>query len=219
MVLAGVLLKLGSFGLLLFLPYLKANHVLHFYLGMSLIGSIVSSIICLRQGDLKLLIAYSSVVHMSVVTLGFIRGTEAGYTCGVMMVFRHGLSSPILFAFSFLLYESSHSRLLLNNTMAWPLLISGLFTLVRLNMSVPPRLGIWSEVLMTMTVIAYANWAFAFLLLILFLGVVYNLYIYSSCMHSKYSRFSKVTDTMIYPIIQSAFYGYSSFFCLDLFHI
>ena len=141
-VLAGVLLKLGSYGLLLFLPLVKLNFVISFYFGLSLIGSTISSLICMRQGDLKLLVAYSSVVHMGVVTLGFTCGSEAGYTCGVMMILRHGLRSPILFAFAFCLYESSHSRLLLNNTGSWPLAITCLFALVRLNISVPPRLGI-----------------------------------------------------------------------------
>lgn len=115
-VLAGVLLKLGSYGLLLFLPLVKLNVVISFYFSISLIGSTIRSLICLRQGDFKLLVAYSSVVHMGVVTLGFISGSEAGYTCGVIMILRHGLGSPMLFAFAFWLYESSHSRLLLNNT-------------------------------------------------------------------------------------------------------
>jgi NADH:ubiquinone oxidoreductase subunit 4 (subunit M) len=100
-VLAGVLLKLGSYGLLLFLPLIKLNTLLSFYYGIGLIGSSLGALICLRQGDLKLLIAYSSVVHMGVVTLGFIRATELGYSCGLIMVLGHGLSSPFIFAFSY----------------------------------------------------------------------------------------------------------------------
>ena len=115
MMLAGVLLKLGSYGLLLFLPNVKLNTLLIGYFCFSLIGSIVCSFICLRQGDLKLLVAYSSVVHMGVVTLGFIRARELGYTCGVIMVFAHGLSSPFLFAYAYWLYLDSHSRLIVNN--------------------------------------------------------------------------------------------------------
>lgn len=101
MVLAGVLLKLGSYGLLLFLPFVKLNYILSFYLRISLLGSLISSLICLRQGDLKLLIAYSSVVHMGVVTVGFISGSELGYSSGIMMILIHGLCSPMIFAFSF----------------------------------------------------------------------------------------------------------------------
>merc|ERR1712003_17584 len=101
MVLAGVLLKIGSYGLLVFLPYVKMNNALVLYFGLSLLGSLLCSVICLRQGDLKLLVAYSSVVHMGVVTLGFLRGRELGYSCGFIIVLGHGLRSPFLFAFAY----------------------------------------------------------------------------------------------------------------------
>ena len=101
MVLAGVLLKLGAYGLMLFLPFVKINNVLLFYFVISLIGSSVSSIVCMRQGDTKLLIAYSSVVHMGVVIMTLIRGTDMGYSSAIIMVLAHGLRSPFLFAFSY----------------------------------------------------------------------------------------------------------------------
>jgi len=142
MVLAGVLLKLGTYGLLIFLPYITLNNLLSFYMGTSFIGSIVGSLICLRQGDMKLLIAYSSVVHIGVINLGLIRGREIGYTCAQLMVLSHGLCSPFLFAFSYWIYVSSHSRLLLNNSSAWPLSAGLLFCLVSLNIRVPPRIGL-----------------------------------------------------------------------------
>ena len=68
---------------------------------MSLIGGVVGSLLCLRQGDLKLLVAYSSVVHIGVVSLGFLRGLEVGYHCGVLIIVGHGLVSPFLFAFCY----------------------------------------------------------------------------------------------------------------------
>jgi len=115
MVLAGVLLKLGSYGLLIFLPYIKLNNIVIVYLRTSLLGSLLRAIMCLRQGDIKLIIAYSSVVHISVVSLGFIRGREIGYVCGLIIVLSHGLCSPFMFALAFWLYENSHSRLQMNN--------------------------------------------------------------------------------------------------------
>ena len=99
--LAGVLLKLGSYGLLIFLPLVVMNGVLRLYFRLTMMGSTVASVICLRQGDLKLLVAYSSVVHMGVVTLGFLRGRELGYSCGFIIVLGHGLRSPFLFAFAY----------------------------------------------------------------------------------------------------------------------
>jgi len=141
-VLAGVLLKIGSYGLLLFLPIVKLNSLLSFYFRVALVGSSVGALICLRQGDLKLLIAYSSVVHIGVVTLGFIRATELGYSCGLIIVLGHGLSSPFMFAFSYWLYETSHSRLIINNLSTWPIIMGALIGLVSLNIGVPPRLSL-----------------------------------------------------------------------------
>ena len=219
-VLAGVLLKLGSYGLLLFLPLIKLNTLLSFYYGIGLIGSSLGALICLRQGDLKLLIAYSSVVHMGVVTLGFIRATEVGYSCGLIMVLGHGLSSPFIFAFSYWLYESSHSRLMPNNSRAEPIIMGALIALVSLNIGVPPSLSLWSEVLISVSSLHLLRWSFPALGVVFLLGAVYNLYLYTSCIHSKFSVSSKqIHSVTIYPLAQVVFYGYAAFFCLDLFHI
>jgi len=99
MILAGLLLKLGSYGLILFLPTFKLNTVLVYYYSISLLDSIMRAILRARQGDLKLLIAYSSVVHIGIVRLGLLRGTEMGYCSRIIMIIRHGLCSPFIFAF------------------------------------------------------------------------------------------------------------------------
>lgn len=142
MVLAGVLLKLGSYGFLIFIPFLKLNVLLTFYLTISMLGSVVCSIICFRSRDLKLLIAYSSVVHIGVVTLGIISCRELGLSCGLIIVLGHGLRSPFLFALAFSIYSSSYSRIIINNSRTNPLLIARMFGLVSLNMGVPPSLNV-----------------------------------------------------------------------------
>lgn len=153
MFLAGILLKLGSYGLLLFLPIIKLNQVICIYFSLSLLGSVICAMVCLRQGDIKVLIAYSSVVHMGVVNLGFLRGTELGYTCGLIMILAHGLCSPLLFSFAFWLYQISHSRQILNNSFLAPCLGAAILLLVLINISVPPRLRLWSELFMCVRVI------------------------------------------------------------------
>ena len=141
-VLAGVLLKLGSYGLTIMLPFIMMRRYLIFYFSMSILGSIISSLICIRQGDIKLFVAYSSIVHIGVVNLGLIRGTELGYERRLIMIISHGLRSPFLFLYSYWLYENSHSRLILNNTRTLPLFIFSIIALVSLNMGVPPRLRV-----------------------------------------------------------------------------
>lgn len=95
------MLKMGSYGLSLFLPLIKLNTVIRFYFAMGLLGSVLSSLVCLRQGDMKKLIAYSSVVHMGVVTMGFVSATEVGYACAIIIIIGHGLTSPFLFLVSY----------------------------------------------------------------------------------------------------------------------
>jgi len=75
--LAGVILKLGSYGLLVLALCSTVYSYLFIYL--SLLGGIVCSLLCCRSWDMKSLVAYSSVVHMGVVTLGAFSGLEVGY--------------------------------------------------------------------------------------------------------------------------------------------
>lgn len=131
--LAGVLLKLGSYGLILFLPYINMNSLLVFYLSLSLVGSLAGALICLRQGDIKVLIAYRSIVHMGMVSLGLLSGTELGYMGALLMVFGHGLCSPFLFSVSYDIYQNSFSRLILHNSGSL-----GLLLLLGVNMVFPP---------------------------------------------------------------------------------
>jgi len=77
MLLAGVILKLGRYGLLLLAPSLVSQSSLFIYLTLS--GGIVCSAICCRSWDTKSLVAYSSVVHIGVVTLGALSGLELGF--------------------------------------------------------------------------------------------------------------------------------------------
>jgi len=100
--------------------------------------------ICIRQWDLKRLIAYSSVVHMGVVTVGVVRGLKVGYQSAVMMVVAHGVCSPILFALAYLVYNSSHTRLISSNkgTLSTPVISFFLFLLLAINMGVPPSINL-----------------------------------------------------------------------------
>lgn len=111
-VLAGILLKLGGYGLLrirsifpqlsvLFMPLLSA---------ISLWGAAVCSLICLRQPDLKSLIAYSSVGHIGLLTAGAITQSLWGLQGALAIIIAHGLCSPALFAIANRTYESTSSR-------------------------------------------------------------------------------------------------------------
>ena len=107
MVLAGVLLKLGGYGLLVVYPLCGCfySSFLRFLLGVNLWGAIVVGLVCLCSVDMKGLVAYSSVIHMGLVVIGFFRGTVVGYIGAVLMMVAHGFSSPGMFSLINFNYE------------------------------------------------------------------------------------------------------------------
>ena len=156
MALAGVLLKLGSYGLFIFCPHVL-HPVLRLYLCLRLVGSIACRLVCTRQWDAKRLIAFSSVVHIGVVTVGVSVGRELGYMCAVLIVVAHGVCSPLLFAIAYQYYRVRHRRLLTANRgrLSTPLAVLGLFLLLAVNMGVPPFLNLWREVIMFAALLSY----------------------------------------------------------------
>ena len=80
MVLAGVLLKLGGYGLLRFIPLILSDvsEYTFWFLGLAIYGGLIASLVCIRQTDVKSLIAYSSVAHMALVMVGLFSLSEAG---------------------------------------------------------------------------------------------------------------------------------------------
>ncbi|HXE74379.1 MAG TPA: NADH-quinone oxidoreductase subunit M [Candidatus Xenobia bacterium] len=112
-ILAGVLLKMGSYGLMRFsLPMFPdaAIHAVPYVVGLSLIAIIYGALVCLMQKDMKKLIAYSSVSHMGFVTLGIFALNQAGLEGSLLQQINHGLSTGALFLIVGLLYERRHTR-------------------------------------------------------------------------------------------------------------
>ena len=202
-VLAGVLLKLGSYGLFIFCPLIH-HYILLIYLIISLLGRIIGSYICTRQWDRKRLIAYSSVVHIGVVTIGVVSGSEIGYLCALIIVIAHGVCSPIIFAIAYLLYSNSHTRLLSSNRglLTIPFIRIFLFILLAINIGVPPFLNLWREVLIFISLITIFGNSLWLLIPIAFLGVLYNLYIYISLRHGK-ETFHLSFLGLLWPIVSS----------------
>nr|BDN85834.1 NADH dehydrogenase subunit 4 [Microheliella maris] len=114
-ILAGVLLKLGTYGFLRFsiplFPYATIYYTPLVYT-ISVIGVIYASLTTLRQIDLKKIIAYSSVAHMSFVTLGIFTNTIQGIEGGILLMLSHGLVSGALFLCVGVLYDRHHTRLI-----------------------------------------------------------------------------------------------------------
>ena len=114
-ILAGVLLKMGTFGFFRYALPLFPEAALHYrplVATLAVIGIVYGALMCLVQKDMKRLVAYSSVSHMGFVMLGLMALTAEGLTGGVYQMLNHGVSTGALFLLVGVLYERRHTRLI-----------------------------------------------------------------------------------------------------------
>jgi NADH-quinone oxidoreductase subunit M len=112
-VLAGVLLKMGTYGFLRFAIPLFPSAAVEFtplMMTLSVIGIVYGSLVAMVQADIKKLVAYSSVAHLGFVMLGIFALNVHGLTGGVLQMVNHGLSTGALFILVGMLYERRHTR-------------------------------------------------------------------------------------------------------------
>ena len=112
-ILAAVLLKMGTYGFIRFsLPILpEATHVfVPMMIWLSIIGIIYGALVAMAQRDWKRLVAYSSVSHMGMVTLGMFALTPLGITGSILQQINHGISTGALFLIVGIVYERRHTR-------------------------------------------------------------------------------------------------------------
>jgi len=155
-ILAGILLKLGGYGFILFnLPmFPQASEMFTpLVFALSVIAVVYTSLVAFRQTDIKKLIAYSSVAHMGFVTMGIFAGNDAGVQGAVFQMLSHGLISGALFLCVGVVYDRMHTREIafyggLTARMPWFAAIFLLFTMA--NVGLPGTSGFIGEVL-TMT--------------------------------------------------------------------
>src|SRR5947209_11255856 len=111
--LAGVLLKLGGYGFLRFsLPMLPeaSAHLAPLIFALSVVAIIYTSLVALMQHDMKKLIAYSSVAHMGIVTIGIFTPNALGISGSIVQMLSHGVVSGALFMVVGVVYFHVHSR-------------------------------------------------------------------------------------------------------------
>ena len=116
-ILAGILLKMGTYGFIRFsLPLLPETSrdpkVVAVMAVLSIIAIIYGALVCLMQTDWKKLIAYSSVSHMGFCTLGIFALNQAGVTGSIIQQLNHGVSTSMLFLIVGVVYERRHTRLI-----------------------------------------------------------------------------------------------------------
>nr|UUJ36792.1 NADH dehydrogenase subunit 4 [Epeorus sp. 01 ZXM-2022a] len=190
MILAGVLLKLGGYGLLrvfnlLTVVGMKFNFV---WVGVSLVGGCLVSFICLRQTDLKSLVAYSSVAHMGLVLAGLMTLNYWGVCGAFVLMIAHGLCSSGLFCLTNISYERLGSRSLVINSGLlnfMPSMALWWFLLSSANMAAPPTLNLLGEIGLLNSLVAWSWVTMVGLGVLSFFSAAYTLYMFSYSQHGS----------------------------------
>nr|UJJ82433.1 NADH dehydrogenase subunit 4 [Pentapodus setosus]BCG62290.1 NADH dehydrogenase subunit 4 [Pentapodus setosus] len=166
MVLAAVLLKLGGYGLMRVGPLLSplASEAAYPFIVLALWGVVMTGSICLRQTDLKSLIAYSSVSHMGLVVGGIMIQTDWGFTGALILMIAHGLTSSALFCLANTNYERTHSRTMLlarGMQMVLPLMATWWFISTLANLALPPLPNLMGELMIITSLFNWSWWTLA----------------------------------------------------------
>nr|AGQ50324.1 NADH dehydrogenase subunit 4 [Conostigmus sp. MM-2013] len=191
MILASVMLKLGSYGILRFMMMFMNLYNLYSLclVVLSLLGSLFTSLVCLRQMDLKILVAYSSIVHMGVLLSGMIMLKSMGILGGMIIMISHGLCSSGMFVLVNFLYERLMSRnmfMIKGMVLIFPYLTMLWFLISVNNMSSPPSLSLFGEYFLLLVIGLKSFKLIIIVSFILFFSACYSIFFYS------YSQYGEV---------------------------
>nr|QIJ98697.1 NADH dehydrogenase subunit 4 [Chionea crassipes gracilistyla] len=190
MILAGIMLKLGGYGLMRVMMMMSGVSLVYniIWISISLIGGFLVSMICIRQVDMKSMIAYSSVAHMGIALSGMMTMSMWGWNGSYSMMLAHGLCSSGLFCLANISYERSGSRsMLINKGMMnlMPSMCLWWFLLVSSNMAAPPSLNLLGEISLLNSIVGWSFISMFMLMLMSFFSAVYSLFLYSYSQHGK----------------------------------
>nr|YP_009002486.1 NADH dehydrogenase subunit 4 [Pleurogrammus monopterygius]BAO48242.1 NADH dehydrogenase subunit 4 [Pleurogrammus monopterygius] len=163
MILAAVLLKLGGYGMMRMVVMLEplTKELSYSFVVFALWGVVMTGSICLRQTDLKSLIAYSSVSHMGLVVGGILIQTPWGFSGALILMIAHGLASSALFCLANSSYERTHSRTMLlarGLQMVLPLMTAWWFIASLANLALPPLPSLMGELMIITSLFNWSWW-------------------------------------------------------------
>lgn len=189
-ILAAVLLKLGGYGIIRFIPLCisSLNKINYWIIRIRLIGSTATRINCIRQKDLKSLIAYSSVAHIGFVLTGLFTINQIGLTGAILIIIAHGLASSALFLLVNDIYYKYHTRNILmfkgilstmpNITFWW-------FIFISLNISAPPTINTLREIFLISNLISWNSSSIIIIFIISLITTSFSLMIFINIIHNK----------------------------------
>lgn len=192
-ILAAILLKLGGYGLTrIVIIFTYINKILiNPIISIAIIGGVITSIICLRQSDIKSIIAYSSVGHIGLIVAGVLTNSKLGVQAGLAIIIAHGIRSSAIFCIANINYGITQTRritLTKGILTIIPVLSLWWFLFCCANIAAPPRINLIREILLIIRIIRHSPWIIIPLGLIRFITVAYSLYLYSATNHGSALR-------------------------------
>ena len=184
MILAAILLKLGGYGLIRLIKLFSSVSLESLSLVLVTFcswGALITRVICVRQTDLKALIAYSSVGHMRIVAAAIFSATKWGMKGALMLMIAHGLVSSALFSLAKTIYERRGTRtlaitrglksILPLRTLWWLLMCTA-------KLGLPPSPKLIGEILILSSLISWSIWLFPIVGFATVFGAIYSLMIF-----------------------------------------
>lgn len=188
-ILAAVLLKLGGYGLIRFIPII-INSISKFNLWLirlRIIGATATRLNCIRQKDLKSLIAYSSVAHIGFILSRILTINHLGILGALIIIIAHGFSSSALFLLVNIIYSKYHTRNIISFKgliNSFPNLIFWWFIFIAINISAPPTINIIREIIIISRLI---QWNISLIITIFLLSLTtasFSIFIFINVAHN-----------------------------------
>ena len=182
-ILAGILLKLGGYGLIRILIFVNYRNIILFIIVFSLIGGRILRIVCLINSDIKVIIAYSSVVHIALIIVNILSKNFWRINGTMIIILAHGLCSSGIFSCANIIYERSHSRRIILNKAKlniFPMISRFWFLLCIANFGGPFTYNLLGEIILIINLNSIRSILLLIVLIISFFSATYRIILYSN---------------------------------------
>nr|YP_010999051.1 NADH dehydrogenase subunit 4 [Pealius mori]WPM91809.1 NADH dehydrogenase subunit 4 [Pealius mori]CAD5105726.1 NADH dehydrogenase subunit 4 [Pealius mori] len=194
MILAAIMLKLGCYGMLRFSSILsKFKTVNLIIVVMSMWGMVILSMSCFIQSDIKTLIAYSSVVHMSIVLIAILINKKKSMTASMTIMLSHGMCASALFFLSNIFYTNSKSRSIVVNkgsAQTLPMISTLWFVACMSNTPMPPAISMVGEIMSFKLILNFTN-LYSVIFIMTLTSSLYSIFMFYIMVQSKSSKLTK----------------------------